>query len=107
MALGGTTIAARGEFGASELDQLVIRQNEFSPSASGGHAEVLARCRKGEQFISGTGGWENVGGLPVATLSSISAVGRQQVRRPAGVLVIGDAPALNNTLVAQALCLPK
>lgn len=106
-ALGGTAIAARDNLGAKELDQLVIRDRSFSPTAQDGHAEVLARCRKHEQFISGAGGWDKVGGSPVATVSSVAVVGGRRVTRPGGVLVIGDAPALNNTLVAQALCLPK
>ncbi len=106
-ALGGTAIAARDNLGAKELDQLVVRDKSVSPTTQDGHAEAVARCRKGEQFISGAGGWQNVGGVPPATVSSAVTVTGRRAGRPAGFLVKGDAPALNNTLVAQALCLPK
>ena len=106
-ALGGTAIAARDNLGAKELKPLVVRKAKFKPSAQSGEASVLTRCRTNEQFIAGAGGWNRDGGdvTPAPTISQSSVVTAGQ--RPKGYVVRGRAPALNNTLVAQALCLPK
>lgn len=106
-ALGGSAIAARDDHGAKELKQLVVREKSFSPTAQGGLATVAARCKKGEQFISGGGGWERENaGAPAPTMSRAVATTRKR-SRPSGFIVQGRAPALDNRLVAQALCLLK
>ena len=106
-ALGGTAIAARDNLGAKELKPLVVRKEKFRPSAPGGEASVTTRCRRNEEFIAGGGGWNRFGGdaasAPTISQASVFSAGQ----RPKGYVVRGRAPALNNTLVAQALCLPK
>lgn len=106
-ALGGTAIAARDNVGAKELKPLVVHKSKFRPSASGGAASVVARCRGNEQLIAGAGGWNRDGGdvIPAPTISQVSVI--TAGKRPRGYVVRGRAPALDNTLVAQALCLPK
>lgn len=106
-ALGGTAIAARDNVGAKELKPLVVHKAKFKPSAEGGAASVVARCRNNEQFIAGAGGWNRDGGdvMPAPTISQAFVI--TAGKRPKGYVVRGRAPALDNTLVAQALCLPK
>ncbi len=106
-ALGGTALAARDNLGGKELKQLVVREKQFSPSAAGGLATVAVRCRKGEQFIAGGGGWRSENASAAAPTISRAAATKGKRSRPSGFVVQGRAPALANTLVAQALCLPK
>lgn len=105
-ALGGTAIAARDNIGAREIKQLEVRKDRFTPTAQGGLATVVARCRSNEQFISGGGGWarEN-SAAPAPTISEATAV-RSRANLD-GFLVTGRAPGLDNTLVARAYCLPR
>lgn len=102
-ALGGTAVAARDNIGAQEVKPLVVRKAKATPSDNG-RAAVVARCRGREQFVSGAGGWTREDST-VATISQASAI--TAGKRPKGIVVRGDAPGLNNTLLAQAVCLPK
>jgi hypothetical protein len=106
-ALAGTAVAARDEFGAKDIKQVVVRKEKIRPGADG-LASVVARCRPQEEFISGAGGW-NKGGAPgVSTpILSEAAVISGGNGGPKGFIVRGSAPGQVNTLVAQALCLPK
>lgn len=106
-ALGGTALAARDDQGAKELKQLIVREKKFTPSAAGGLATVAARCKTGEQFIAGGGGWKNENAGAAAPTISRAVATKGKRSRPSGFVVQGRAPALANTLVAQALCLPK
>jgi len=103
VALGGTAIAAQSYIGAKELKPLTVRKDRATPSDTG-RATAVARCKKNEQFVSGAGGWSREDSTN-PTISTVSAITTGQ--RPKGIVVRGDAPALNNRLVAQAICLPK
>ena len=103
VALGGTAIAARDNLGAKELKPLVVRKDRSSPSGEG-RATATAQCKPNEQFVSGAGGWNRED----SAVSSVAAVRVVTAgKHPKAIVVRGDAPALDNTLVAQALCLPK
>jgi hypothetical protein len=107
VALGGTALAAQARFGASDLKHPIVRNEKFRPSAAGGVGTVVVRCKKNERLISGGGGWNSgPADSPAPTLSE-AAIVRAGGGRATGFVVQGQAPALNNTLVAQAICLPE
>ena len=107
VALAGTAFAAQARLGASDIKHPVVRKEKFKPTAAGGAGAVVARCHNNERLIGGAGGWNRDAGDvdPAPTISQaafITAGGRAT-----GYVVRGRAPALGNTLVAQALCLPR
>lgn len=107
VALGGTALAAQARFGASDIKHPIVRKEKFTPSAAGGVGTVVVRCKKNERLISGAGGWNRgPGDTPPPTISEAAVVtaGGGRAKR---FVVQGQAPALNNMLVAQAVCLPK
>ncbi len=112
VALGGTALAARDQFGANELKPLVVREQVRKVPASAGQDvwSAIARCRQHEQFVSGGGGWiTSSSPLPAQPSVRYAAVTRNKPNGPAiGYEVQGFNPqGLENELVAQALCLPK
>jgi hypothetical protein len=112
VALAGTAIAARDEFGAKEIKQLNVREERHAvpASASAPGYQVIVRCKPNEQFMGGGGGWLNESSAPPERPTVLSELAVQKRRGgPAkGYLVTGSNPAgFANTLVAQAYCLPK
>jgi hypothetical protein len=107
-ALGGTALAAHDRFGAADIKHPIVRKAKFTPSAQGGVGAVVARCHKNEQLIGGAGGWAREGGSnEEAPTIAQALIGTSGGGRAQNFTVRGRAPALNNHLVAQAVCLPK
>ena len=105
-ALGGTAIAARDNLGAKEIKPLIVRKEKTRVGS--GPATAVVRCRSNEQLISGAGGWNRPGGdSGTPRISRIAAVAGGAKAAPKSFVVQGRSPTPDNTLVAQALCLPK
>ena len=107
VALAGTAFAAQSRLGASDIKHPIVRKEKFTPTATGGAGAAVARCHKNEQLIGGAGGWNHDAGDvdPAPTISQAAFI--TAGARATGYVVRGRAPALDNTLVAQALCLPR
>ncbi len=92
---------------------MVIREEvrRVPATASQDFWQVMARCKRREQFNTGGGDWlgSSGGGLPTIPLVTSAAATGNNVQGPAlGYSVRGyNPPGLANELVAQALCLPK
>ena len=112
VALGGTALAASGQIGAKGLKRMVVREEvrRVPANASQDFWQVIARCKRKEQFVSGSGGWVGDDGpLAEKPLVTSALAIRNELEGPAvGYEVRGyNPPGLANELVAQALCLPK
>lgn len=89
---------------AEDVKPLVVRERGRGvPAGATGGATVVSRCKRNEKFVAGGGGWIGDGNVTSALAS------RQKRGGPAtGYEVRGTNPdGSPDTLVAQAICLPK